>query len=262
MALIINNSKIIRNDKITDSFYLMTIENKNKNIPLAGQFISVRLPGTSQLLRRPFGVFGYSKKHIMILYKIAGQNTRNMSLLPDGGIIEYMGFLGNGWKEKIKGKTIWLAAGGIGLGGIKMFHQQLSGNNNVHLYCGFNSLQESKKMSVFLGQSIKKNLHLACLEKNKKFFTGNIVDLLKTGKDKPDMIIACGPQGMLDNLFHSYISPNNIPAYFSMENIMACGVGSCMGCNLDIYHDRKSKTVRVCKEGPVFNAYDIVWSKE
>jgi len=41
----------------------------------------------------------------------------------------------------------------------------------------------------------------------------------------------------------------------SLEENMACGIGSCMGCSVKA----KDGYRRVCKEGPVFRAEDIEW---
>ncbi|MEK7788670.1 MAG: dihydroorotate dehydrogenase, partial [Planctomycetota bacterium] len=46
-----------------------------------------------------------------------------------------------------------------------------------------------------------------------------------------------------------------IKGYISMEENMACGVGACLGCAVKTKKGYK----RVCKEGPVFSAEEIVW---
>jgi len=40
-----------------------------------------------------------------------------------------------------------------------------------------------------------------------------------------------------------------------MEEHMACGIGACLGC---VVKTRDGYT-RICKEGPVFEAKEIVW---
>jgi hypothetical protein len=66
--IFVNTSKIIENRKIADNYFLMRFENKNKDIPLPGQFINLKVnDNLDPLLRRPFAVFEYSKKDISIL---------------------------------------------------------------------------------------------------------------------------------------------------------------------------------------------------
>jgi dihydroorotate dehydrogenase electron transfer subunit len=43
---------------------------------------------------------------------------------------------------------------------------------------------------------------------------------------------------------------------------MACGVGACLGCVVKIKEDIGQNSFsykRVCKEGPVFDAREILW---
>ena len=44
--------------------------------------------------------------------------------------------------------------------------------------------------------------------------------------------------------------------YLSLESRMACGIGACLGCSV------KTKTKgmkRVCKDGPVFDACEVMF---
>ena len=57
----------------------------------------------------------------------------------------------------------------------------------------------------------------------------------------------------------------------SLENNMSCGIGVCMGCVQKIKgrssvganslptHSEQWHYERVCTDGPVFNAEDIIW---
>ena len=49
----------------------------------------------------------------------------------------------------------------------------------------------------------------------------------------------------------------NIEHYASMEAYMACGVGVCYGCAIPV----GDAFLRVCKEGPVFDARQIKWEE-
>jgi len=43
----------------------------------------------------------------------------------------------------------------------------------------------------------------------------------------------------------------------SIESVMACGMGACLGCNVDA---AGGGYLHVCVDGPVFNAEDLVWN--
>ena len=53
----------------------------------------------------------------------------------------------------------------------------------------------------------------------------------------------------------------NVPCYASLENHMACGFGACVGCVVEYktYETDDLRYRRVCLEGPVVNAHEIVW---
>ncbi|HCC68949.1 MAG TPA: dihydroorotate dehydrogenase, partial [Nitrospiraceae bacterium] len=55
----------------------------------------------------------------------------------------------------------------------------------------------------------------------------------------------------------SYIAKSfKLQTYASLEENMACGIGACLGCAVRTKDGYK----RVCKEGPVFDVRDIVWT--
>jgi dihydroorotate dehydrogenase electron transfer subunit len=43
--------------------------------------------------------------------------------------------------------------------------------------------------------------------------------------------------------------------FVSMEAKMACGIGACAGCVIET----KTGYKKVCSEGPVFEASEIIW---
>nr|MBC8235029.1 dihydroorotate dehydrogenase electron transfer subunit [bacterium] len=70
---------------------------------------------------------------------------------------------------------------------------------------------------------------------------------------------ACGPDGMLKSVAQ-IATEFHIPAQLALENRMACGVGACLGCVLKLKSpDGGSEYKRVCIEGPIFDAQEIVW---
>jgi dihydroorotate dehydrogenase electron transfer subunit len=89
-------------------------------------------------------------------------------------------------------------------------------------------------------------------------FKGNITDLFRnlvsSVEYRVSSIYACGPRPMLKEI--SWISKKyKMPAQISLEEHMACGIGACLGCVVNTKEGFK----RVCKEGPVFKADEIVW---
>jgi dihydroorotate dehydrogenase electron transfer subunit len=91
------------------------------------------------------------------------------------------------------------------------------------------------------------------------YITDILVDLLKEADWNHPAIYACGPHGMLAAVTKIAID-FAVPAQIAMENRMGCAMGVCLGCVCPVRIDANSfEYQRVCTEGPVFNAPDIVW---
>ena len=84
---------------------------------------------------------------------------------------------------------------------------------------------------------------------------------LRTLKPGPDTVVyCCGPMPMM-RAVHGVCAELDALCYASLEALMACGDGVCMGCvveaNVEIEAERM---VRVCSDGPVFDSRIINWS--
>ena len=89
---------------------------------------------------------------------------------------------------------------------------------------------------------------------------GNVLDALKESGADAELICACGPLPML-RAIKKYADEHGKKAFFSMEERMACGVGACLGCvckTRDKDEHSQVNNARVCVDGPVFDADDIV----
>ena len=71
-------------------------------------------------------------------------------------------------------------------------------------------------------------------------------------------ILACGPREMLKAVAELAL-PLDIRVQVSLESSMACGFGVCWGCVTAVREGDKPGYRRVCREGPVFDAKEVVW---
>jgi dihydroorotate dehydrogenase electron transfer subunit len=71
------------------------------------------------------------------------------------------------------------------------------------------------------------------------------------------MLYACGPVGMLKGMA-SLADRYKVPCQVSIETIMACGMGACMGCAVTSRDEPDGKRRHACLDGPVFDAGRIV----
>lgn len=69
-------------------------------------------------------------------------------------------------------------------------------------------------------------------------------------------VFACGPHPMLEavaKLAHEY----RLPCQVSLEEFMACAVGGCAGCTVQVETPNGPAMKRVCVDGPVFDAASV-----
>jgi dihydroorotate dehydrogenase electron transfer subunit len=88
---------------------------------------------------------------------------------------------------------------------------------------------------------------------------GNVLDAVRENGISADVVCACGPLPML-RAISRFASEKGIPAFLSLEERMACGVGVCLGCvtkTKKVDSHSKVNNARVCVEGPVFSADEV-----
>ena len=69
-------------------------------------------------------------------------------------------------------------------------------------------------------------------------------------------IFACGPTPMLE-VITQVARRFQVPCQVSLEEFMACAVGGCAGCAVEVRTPEGTAMKRVCVDGPVFDAYSV-----
>ena len=101
---------------------------------------------------------------------------------------------------------------------------------------------------------------IICTDDGSMGFKGNVAQYLESEGSSylsETEILACGPHIML-KACHSLALKYNLECQVSLEEMMACAVGACYGCVVETTLSEKYK--RVCKDGPVFNSREIIWT--
>jgi len=70
-------------------------------------------------------------------------------------------------------------------------------------------------------------------------------------------LFACGPMPMLGAVA-ALAREFELPCQVSLEEHMACAVGGCAGCTVEIEEQGRRSMRRVCVDGPVFDAATVV----
>ena len=79
------------------------------------------------------------------------------------------------------------------------------------------------------------------------------LDALTPAQRQQVEVFACGPHPMLEAVAR-LASEYDLPCQVSLEEFMACAVGGCAGCVVEVQTDNGPAMQRVCVEGPVFDA--------
>jgi dihydroorotate dehydrogenase electron transfer subunit len=225
-----------------------------------GQFVMIHLIGQSDpLLGRPFSIHRLVQQAdetqgIELLYKVVGEGTRRMAALQPGDRLDVLGPLGQGFKIKSDWHTIYMVAGGIGVAPMIFLAEALQRLNQGHLQqeliLGGRSKGDLLCVDVF--QSLGVNVQISTDDGSAGthgLVTQPLVSALEDGQ--PQVIFACGPMAMLRGVA-AIAADHQIPCQVSLETMMACGMGACLGCAFE-GRNRDDRYLHVCMDGPVFD---------
>lgn len=238
------SAKVLENYKVCNGIYKIIIED-HSNI-VSGQFYMLR-PNTA-LLGRPISVCEVQDGKVTFLYAVVGKGTEEFRALIPGDEIKVIGPLGNGFDENKDYGKVALVAGGIGVAPMLELSKKLRGKNNnikMDLYAGFrDEAYLTEEISTYVDE-----VHIAT-NSGSTGTKGFVTDILDV--DKYDTVLCCGPEIMMKKVV-DMCKEKGTKVYVSMEKHMACGVGACLVCTCKTKDGNK----RTCKDGPVFDGYEI-----
>lgn len=240
---------ILSNKSLSDEYFELSFSwPKDLDHPEPGQFITVKTVNQDgSLLKRPFAVSNYSENTASIIIQTRGPVTRGLKTLKPGTELNITGALGNIFPDPEQNSKAILIGGGIGLGPIQYLYLDLiSKGVQPLLILGY----RGKDFVPDLPAEIKSQA-VFCTDDGSMGYSGTTVDYLKNKVTEKDLTLyACGPKPML-KACDIYCAETQNKLWVSVEQTMACGIGACMGCVVEIM-DPEKKFVRVCKEGPIF----------
>ena len=272
-ATVKDNSQLIKNH------YLLTLQPLEKiKKPAPGNFFMISVDdGLDPLLKRPFSIYRSAAGEIQIIYRVVGKGTTILSNRKAGDTLEVIGPLGNKFPLKKTQKNIILIAGGLGIAPILSLAEAATPPAPSLVKGGINRTQvkgkaKETKPLLFYGARTKKEV--ICMDELKAIGIdpvistddgtlgkkGNIVNVLKrfithhASNITDYSFYACGPEPMLKALY-PLAEKYNLNMHVALEQNMACGLGTCLGCVVNTIKGYK----RICKEGPVFPIKEIVW---
>ncbi|MCL2402002.1 MAG: dihydroorotate dehydrogenase electron transfer subunit [Oscillospiraceae bacterium] len=241
--------EITASERMTDTAFAMTVncgELAGEVHP--GQFIHIKC-GEERLLRRPISICRADADTLEFVFEIKGEGTRWLAERKPGDRLDILGPLGNGFALPESGNIIAIS-GGIGVPPMLFAAQSATGG--VTALLGF---RDDDK--VILTQAFAEVCDtVRVITDDKGYVTDLLEEELNNGAHSA--VIACGPRAMLKAVAE-ICKRHNVPCQVSLEERMGCGVGACLVCACATQIDGKDHMRRVCKDGPVFNAAEVVW---
>ena len=240
---------LLSNKEIAQGIYDMRLEYKQDDLPVqCGQFAHVYVPGKS--LRRPISVCDASGGVLRLVYQVKGEGTKIMSQMQPGGTVDVLVPLGHGFSVDST-KRYCLIGGGIGVPPMLYTARQCE---NPLIITGFRS-----ESLVILQDDLKAcGETLLCTDDGSAGEKGFVTDLLRAHIAEVDEVCACGPTPMLKAIA-AVCKEFNKPCQISLEERMVCGVGACLVCAVKVRKNGEEMMQHVCKNGPVFNAEEVVF---
>jgi len=250
------NYKIIKKTTIAKNCYSFIIDCPEvAQVSNPGQFVHIKADGFT--LRRPISICEIDKANgtIRIVFEIRGEGTEVIANIEEGSNIDMIAPLGRGFTIlDIKAKAI-VVGGGIGVP--PLLEVAKNYKENATAIIGFCS-----SPSVILSEDFASLgcITLVCTDDGtigeKGFVTATLIKHLEL--HSADIIYACGPLGMLKGVV-DIAERFGVRCEVSLEERMACGVGACLGCACKTNKDGVDHFSHVCKDGPVFNAKEVVF---
>lgn len=242
--------ELLSNEQIADSIFDMRVRN-DEIAPKAkcGQFAHIYVP--SKTLRRPISVCDSQNGVLRLVYQVKGEGTKIISEMKKGDTVDILAPLGNGFT--IKENTKYCFIGG-GIGTPPMLYSAKQTQNPL-VISGFRN-----KSLVILQDDFKKITDdvALCTDDGSDGIHGFVTDILKQRIDDIDEVCACGPTPMLKAIAN-ICKEKKKPCQISLEERMACGIGACLVCAVNVIKNGEKQVLHVCKDGPVFNAEEVVF---
>lgn len=237
------------------------------------------------LLRRPFSFSdvvvtptpdGPCVK-LEILYCVLGPATLRMMTLTSGDVLSLIGPLGNGFSIPKTIKRAILVAGGMGappllhLGGYLRRH---FASVETLCFAGARSCEDlpfTLKIGNLTGLVLEEFDVLGvasqvATDDGSAGFKGFVTDCARHWLERnpvcadETIVYACGPEPMLAGAAR-LAKDFGLACQVSMERMMACGIGLCQSCAIEVQHEQADETEYklCCKDGPVFDSKKIIF---
>ena len=265
-----------------DQFILRVIAPEIASRAEPGSFAHLQVE-PNRPLRRPISIMRTDPRSgsVDFLYKVFGEGTRLLSQRKVGEKLNVMGPIGKPFVPHMERPRPLLIGGGVGIPPMIFLADRLrtvKGAYSPFVIMGsevpfpFQS-RPSQIMVPGMPDEVIAAMplledwgiasRLASLQGYAGCFEGYVTDLarhwldtLSEGQRQEVEVFSCGPHPMLEAVA-KLAADYHLPCQVSMEEFMACGVGGCAGCVVEVQTENGPAMKRVCVDGPVFDAKTV-----
>ena len=275
----LQNAPVISHQAYAGGQYLLRVQAPDCAASArAGQFAHLTCD-PMLAMRRPLSIMRVDAQQgwVEFLYKVVGQGTALLARREPGASISVLGPIGQPFNPTLSRTRPLLLGGGVGMPPMIFLAEQLKRDHDYQPLVLLGSevpFPFSQRPSQVLVPGIPDGVigamplledwgvpnRLASLQGYPGCYEGYITDLARHWLDSLDEqqrgqveIFACGPHPMLEaaaRLARDY----KLPCQVSLEEFMACAVGGCAGCVVEVATEQGPAMKRVCVDGPVFDA--------
>ena len=256
-------AEVAKNEKVAKDIWQLTLDPGPDSIVTEmspGQFVCLAPLSSDSVMARPLSVSMISTSNgtFKILHKVVGKNTLLMSQLPKGQKVKFWGPLG---KSEIINpdhyEEVWLIGGGIGIAPLLFFERVLSDfqGATARVFYGNRIKDEIIKLNLYTHKKVE-----IATEDGSVGYKGLITDLfakkVKYRSKEKRLVITCGPDRMMQKVAE-ICQQAKLDCYVILEKVMACGMGVCLGCSIKTTSGMK----KICHDGPIFKAEEVIWDE-
>jgi len=264
-----------------DQFILRLHAPKTAAEALPGSFVHIRCAERLPM-RRPISIMRADAKtgEVTLLYKALGEGTRALGERQTGETLSLLGPIGKPFSYNPKKKRPLLIGGGVGMPPMVFIAEHLKNKKDIQPFVILGSevpfpfkVQPSQHIihgltpDVIGTMPLMEDWGIACrlasLQGYPGCFDGYVTDLARAWLDglneeerKEVEVFSCGPHPMLEAVA-KLAAEYDLPCQVSLEEFMACAVGGCAGCVVEVQTDDGPAMKRVCVDGPVFDAKQV-----
>jgi len=283
-TLFVEDARILAHDSHPGGQYVLRVAAPRcADRAQPGSFAHIRC-SPSLPMRRPLSIMRVDAAAgwVEFLYKVVGAGTRALANRAIGETLSMIGPIGTPFTPDRARPRALLLGGGVGIPPMVFLADHLRNDRHWKPLVLMGSevpfpftARPSRFMvpgspdGVIAAMPLLEDWgipsRLASLQGYPGCHEGYITDLARSWLEALDKtacaetgIFACGPRPMLAataRLARDY----SLPCQVALEEYMACAVGGCAGCTVEISTRQGPAMKRVCVDGPVFDAGSVNW---